>query len=90
MLRALVTQVKEGVAAGRTLDDLKKSVTIERRAGSVYEKVGQRTFDALFRLPAIESAYAELRRKPSPSSRVDVGRSTEGGAPMRVLRDTVH
>jgi hypothetical protein len=63
LLRSIVTQVTAGIKAGRTLEELKASVTVSPRPGSVYEKINARAFDALFRIPAIESAFAEASGK---------------------------
>lgn len=59
MLRSLVEQVDAGIRAGLTLERLKQTVKLTPPPGSVYEKVSAGVLDAMFRSPAIESAFNE-------------------------------
>ena len=59
MLRSIVDQVDAGKKAGQSLDALKKSVTLVPPAGSIYATLKPNSLDALFRIPAIESAFNE-------------------------------
>lgn len=61
MLKSVVDQVDAGLKAGLDLDALKKSVTLEPPAGSVYAKPSAASLDRLFRTPLIESAVAEAK-----------------------------
>lgn len=63
MLRSVRDQVAAGVKQGRTLEQLKKDVRVEPRAGSVYEAApAHRAFEIYFRQPAIEQAFRETKR----------------------------
>ncbi|HYB95246.1 MAG TPA: MBL fold metallo-hydrolase [Vicinamibacterales bacterium] len=59
MLRSIVEQVDAGRKAGRTLDELKKSVTLTPPSRSIYATVKPESLDRLFRIPAVESAFNE-------------------------------
>ena len=61
MLRSVVEQVDEGIKAGHDLEALKSRVKVVPPAGSIYENARPAALDALFRIPAIESAFKEKR-----------------------------
>lgn len=63
MLRSIVEQVDAGLKAGMDLETLKKTVTLVAPDGSVYATLKGTALDSLFRIPAIESAVAELKMK---------------------------
>lgn len=61
MLRSVVDQVTAGLKDGLDLEGLKTRVKVSPPAGSVYEKASANAHERQFRIPAIESAFKELR-----------------------------
>jgi cyclase len=61
MLATVVEQVDAGKKAGLDLDRLKATVKVTPPPGSIYEKASAAALDRLFRIPAIESAFAEVK-----------------------------
>lgn len=65
LLRQLRDQVQAGIAAGKTAEDLKKSVKLTLRPESpIAPKLARPGFAYIFTNPAVENAYKELT-KPS-------------------------
>jgi cyclase len=63
MLRSIRDQVYAGAKHGKTLEELKKSVAVTPRQGSVYEHAPEHPFfEMYFRQPAIERSFEETKK----------------------------